>query len=473
MINSAESAGNKAQITSGFGLKGHTFIMFNFCIFSLLFSANHGTVVSLVALASTVNKDQSGLQNGVFYGTYTLSSLLFANLFVTKFGAKGAILLGMTTYCFYSLCFLIMHYLDESQVGLKTFLVVFSSTLSGVGAGGLWTAQASFFSESAKKHAAITGQTVEKVTGLYATVFPCFYLSMELLMRILSSVIKFEAPVNGTKQEKDAAENNKVMLFSIYSSVAVVCTILMLVLVTPMKTKVARVPIFEKITGMFMLMCKDPRVLLLAPYNFTFSFASSFLNEYLNANIVASSNVGWFGAGLVGSAIFASTFFGALIKRTGLTKVVPMLAGSFSFLGFILFMFIFTNEQLYNNFEYLVPIYVLFGVGRGIWESTMKAVFADYFGDLPQPAAAFASIPFQNGFAGAAGFIIFGNIKSDAAARDVGKYFVAAIGIAGIICYLIADQINRANKRGKAKADQASLLSSQGANGENGTFTKN
>merc|ERR1712086_230668 len=50
-------------------------------------------------------------------------------------------------------------------------------------------------------------------------------------------------------------------------------------------------------------------------------------------------------------------------------------------------------------------IYIVYGCGRAVWESTNKAVFAEFFPDDPQ--AAFANIVLQSGTASAAAFFIF------------------------------------------------------------------
>lgn len=56
---------------------------------SFCFSVNHGCVTALIAAASTVeSKYFSGVINGTLYSTYTLSSLLFANATLAKFGSK-------------------------------------------------------------------------------------------------------------------------------------------------------------------------------------------------------------------------------------------------------------------------------------------------------------------------------------------------------------------------------------------------
>jgi hypothetical protein len=58
-------------------------------LMSLCFSVNHGCVTALIAAASTLeSKEFSGVVTGTLYTTYTISSLLFANGTLAKFGSK-------------------------------------------------------------------------------------------------------------------------------------------------------------------------------------------------------------------------------------------------------------------------------------------------------------------------------------------------------------------------------------------------
>ena len=72
--------------------------------------------------------------------------------------------------------------------------------------------------------------------------------------------------------------------------------------------------------------------------------------------------------------------FGALTERGGVPKVVPMLAGSACFALVAAVFLVESDERIITQRPLLFGLYVVIGVGRGVWESTMKAVFADFFG---------------------------------------------------------------------------------------------
>lgn len=82
-------------------------VILNFLIMSFCFSANHGTVSALIAVASSVqSKHESGANTSTLYFCYTFSSMLLANLFITKLGSKWTICLGLSLYVLYSASFL-------------------------------------------------------------------------------------------------------------------------------------------------------------------------------------------------------------------------------------------------------------------------------------------------------------------------------------------------------------------------------
>merc|ERR1719160_447723 len=53
----------------------------------------------------------------------------------------------------------------------------------------------------------------------------------------------------------------------------------------------------------------------------------------------------------------------------------------------------------------LLWLYVVHGIGRGVWESTNKAVILDFFPD--KPMAAFANVIVSSGLASTIGFFMY------------------------------------------------------------------
>lgn len=107
----------------------------------------------------------------------------------------------------------------------------------------------------------------------------------------------------------------------------------------------------------------------------------------------------------------------------------------------------------------LIFVYMLHGVGRGIFESTNKAVIADFFGD--HAPAAFANVIWSSGGASALGFFMFPLLSGDATCKGT-KFeiaqsgslsnlcdFKAQVGICigmallGILCYFLALKLHK------------------------------
>ena len=75
-----------------------------------------------------------------------------------------------------------------------------ASLVGGIAAGFLWTAQGAYFARNAELYAEAGGRiwgaaagaeesTVERATGLFASIFAAFYLLWEVVMKLLSSIL--------------------------------------------------------------------------------------------------------------------------------------------------------------------------------------------------------------------------------------------------------------------------------------------
>eukprot|EP00038_Savillea_parva_P006476 m.164038 g.164038 ORF g.164038 m.164038 type:complete len:474 (+) comp12369_c0_seq1:96-1517(+) len=400
-------------------------LLVNFCFMSLCFSINHGCVTALIAAASTLeSKTFAGVINGTLYSTYTISSLLFANVTLAKFGSKWTIFIGLLFYCGYAGSFLVAHYTTGDA---RFAIAVIATAVSGVGGGLLWTAQASFFNSTAKQYCVLTGIPFERATSLMTALFVIFYLGCEVILKIALSL--------------PHVLEHKTVLFVVFTALSAggAAGMLLVRSVALPEDQVTRKPMCAKVVAATQIVAKEPKIGLLAPYNFTFSFGAAFINQYANSKILEPQEVGYFAALLVGSGFFFSTVFGFINERTSVPKAIPMLTGSLSFLFFALCFIVRTNDEIAANRPLIFFMYITFGLGRGVWESTMKAVFADYFGggyDENEKNAAFSHIPIQNGIMGATGFFLMAFADNP---RSFAPEFLATIAVVGIFSYVTAE----------------------------------
>ena len=71
------------------------------------------------------------------------------------------------------------------------------------------------------------------------------------------------------------------------------------------------------------------------------------------------------------------------------------------------------------------------GVGRGVWESTNKAVIADFF--PTQPGAAFANVIWSSGLASSVGYFMFGQASMTIRAGAKICLFWCVLGFVGYL----------------------------------------
>lgn len=187
------------------------------------------------------------------------------------------------------------------------------------------------------------------------------------------------------------------------------------------------------------LVSTDPALAFLIPFQIAFGFASSFVPYYILGTVIdKSSLLGPTYLGLL-SAIIVLTGTIIAIPLSMVTSVVgkPVVmtigALALSYTGFALLIF---SNQVLGTWTYILIYLIIFGIGRGIWENTNKAIIADLYVDSNQSTAAFAAITFFNGIAGAAGYFSF-----DSMTRLEMAELVMITALLSIPCYLISAHI--------------------------------
>lgn len=377
----------------------------NFCFMAILFSANHGTIVSCLSLATARLGAIGAWQSGILYLFYTASAVLGATYVVKKLGGRNGMITGMLLYCIYVGCFSVATAFPD----IERAAALTGAAFGGVGAGFLWVAQGSYFSEAAKRHAAAMGQDVSESTSYLAGIFAFIYLSFEVLLRLLSSALI-------TFLDWRA-------IFVIYTIIAVLTTASMVLVINyPIEDDSNdTTSVFYKVTAALQLLAKDPKMKYMIGLNAVFGFAGAFLNSYVNGQVVTaalddekSRYVGALSAWMALTAALLS-----LVTSRVAQKGAVLIIGAMSFF-FVAFPFVVQPDATQWNIVGLVVIYTLQGVGRASFESTLKATFADYF--AAEPAGAFSNIILQNGLAGAIGYILTFTLLCDSPSKYCVEY---------------------------------------------------
>lgn len=452
-------------------------LFFNFVVMALCFSVNHGTVGALINLSTALLGTGLGSINlGTLYVMYLLTALTLATAIIGTFGAKGGLLAGTGGYCMYVVSFALAaqvaaipptddeliadpkscaaagaampgpgpesgaswctytppdinrtetNYTHTDDPGhcecLATTLVktisVVGAAFGGIAAGFLWTAQGAYFARNAELYAEAGGRifgsdvkeevTTARATGLFSSIFAAFYLSFEVLMKLLSSVLP--GPVQ----------------LPFYALTAVISAAgLVAIRALPPAVPRAPKPWLQKIGTTSSLISNYRPIQWLAPTEMVFGFSAALMNSWVNGELVSCEKgcvgkeyIGYFGTLTAVTAALASSFAGWYTSQNegGLFRgKTPMMLGgngAFGVLGLLVLALPVTS--FYGSFALLIPLYFLQGLGRGIFESTNKAVIADYCpGDRSE--AGFASFVI---FSASASIIMFFIIPALKAAR--------------------------------------------------------
>jgi hypothetical protein len=302
----------------------------------------------------------------------------------------------MGLYCAYVGCFWVatgVENLDKQRA-----VAYVGAAVGGVGAGFLWTSQGAYFSKAAEDHAAHLLQPVSRSTSYLAGIFAFIYLSEELLLRVLSTIL--------------AGFLSWDFIFGLYTVIAVTATMAMpLVPRYPTdgddENDPTRSTVFYKVTAAGQLLWRDPKMKYMIGLNAVFGFASAFLNSYVNGEVVPvalndpdSKYVGMLSAGSSATAAVMSMVFGRLVPSNGGNGTILIL-GALCFFA-VVFPFLVQPDASKYGWTVLIMVYAFHGMGRATFEGTLKATFADYFSY--EKEGAFANIILQNGFASAIGY---------------------------------------------------------------------
>jgi MFS family permease len=368
------------------------------------------------------------------YATYSCSGLIGSTYVVKELGSRNAIMFGMTLYCIYILAFYFAVNVQSST--WIRFYVTIGALFGGWGAGFLWTAQGAYFTRAAQLHhgsimrsmntsagVSLIASSLESETSKLASIFAFIYLSSEVLLRAMSTLLLGVLHLSWSN------------LFGMYSVVAILSTVFMLaVLKLPEKDELTRSDalseeetepiastqveehhpdpqissVWYKATAAWQLLRQDRKMKYMIGLNAIFGLTSSFLTSYVNGTVVRSvlgtdTFVGILTAWVSCVAAACSLLFGS-IATTSERKGNVLIVGAICFMSVAAVFILFPDVSHQWTWMALAAIYTLHGIGRSTFEGTLKATFADYFGY--EKEGAFANIILQNGLFSALGFTL-------------------------------------------------------------------
>jgi MFS family permease len=391
-----------------------------FKMMTLCFGIVFGAVTTPIVYASSVLQPEIGnAANAILFMVTMLTSLFVAPIVDSSAGPKWGLILAFIAYSLYVICFAaaalscgcVAATRDICRVGgiMQWSWAIGGSILGGVGSGVLWPCQGSYFTAIVERvtkarlqHKTDDGPehiVASRVTSELSSSFAAGFLMLECTAKACFTLMQRYLHLRAG------------VAFFMYGAAAILATLCFFFSEdVRCEAKPAHgIPVREthfKKAWQTVRLWKDPLIWLLMFTNMTFGISVSWMNGYVNSTLLAeaSSNtdlIGFLGAGICLVAAGSSKIFGCFGKRYGKYPVV--------LLGSICFFLIGSLSCVGSpggNWGYGVFVfYVLQGLGRGVYESTNKGIFADLF-QGPDALGAFANAMVQQTIAAAIGFCL-------------------------------------------------------------------
>lgn len=437
----------------------------NFLLMATVFSTNHGTVTALIGLATTnLDPDTGNLQSALLYTCYTLTALFAATTIITWCGDRVAIIAGLWGYVAYTASFIVA----DQFPSITTSAACIGGCIGGVASGFLWTAQFSYFGKNAALYAQALQRErhgtdaspadVDLAVSQFASWFALLYLSLEVLFKLLQSFIG-----NSTGQLSAGWVQGKDMIYVINTccaAVAAACCFLIADLDIQLGQPVQLqepIGLLREVLSATKLFMKDPKMPLMCGMNCVFGFSMSYMNGYVTGIVVpfyienGKSYSGYLlalSATVAGMVTLPSSFgyFADLRSKRYLMVFAPV---SFAVVVGLPLCLGFGNVAGSSGWG-LVVLFVLQGLGRGVWESTNKAIFLDYFAH--DKVGAGAQIIIQNGGATAVAFFLSAYsparptahdcvTRGECPAYDLEAWAIMVFSVVAVVGFLVASTL--------------------------------
>eukprot|EP00928_Gymnodinium_smaydae_P022645 TRINITY_DN18956_c0_g1_i1.p1 TRINITY_DN18956_c0_g1~~TRINITY_DN18956_c0_g1_i1.p1 ORF type:complete len:450 (-),score=43.41 TRINITY_DN18956_c0_g1_i1:29-1378(-) len=436
----------------------------NFDRMAIAFALCQATVTTPIGFATSLLDPTVGrIGTGGLYLATIFSSLLMGAPVVTALGAKISLVIAMSCSTTYAMLFALATLQAKGSIEQWVAYLV-GAVLSGCGSGILWTAQGVFLTDSSALIAASedhpeagTQKQREAVTAVLGGSFASKLLVVEILVKLSASLLqgsflqwKLTKPLLGL--------STMFFLFASIAAAMVVATALLVVVPTKRDSpaKSARRGCGDGVMAAFRLW-PDVKIWCLAFTNLTFGFCAGYMNGFVNGSFTTPNPT--LGPGSLGTllaltclvASIASKLFGSLSKKVGKRIVICIGAACFATIPISVLLFTPSEANGYWGAS-LVALYVLQGMGRAVYESTNKAVFADFFPGA-QSAGAYANCMMQNSFAFFVSFILQSVLSSSH--KSYLAWIVLALAVATAPGFEFA--LNR-QKREQQASGRASLL---------------
>lgn len=373
----------------------------NFHWFSSWFALHHGFVSTPLVVATTALPGAAGYSGNALLNAFSVTSaFLFSAPTIGCLGLKRSLVVAMSLYCCFTGLFAVAVFCSDKASALAYALYCLGAVFGGTAAGIGWTAQGAYFSRTVNLVASeVPGAgNRAKVSASLSATFAVWYLGMEVVSKLVWALLDYLGITHW-------------LIAAIFTCMGAGAAIAMS-LVRDLEEQPDGLPQENWLTKV-RATCSlwgDPVIHLLAGVNVTFGFTAAYMNGYVNQEYTApqlgTGAVTMLAAMTPASAAVFSYAFGIAAGRFG--KGCIVMIGATCFMLIPLLAYLAPFEQWGKG---LVFLYLLMGAGRGVYESTNKGVFADFF---PRDSVgAFANCMLQSTSALAISFFLGGILTSN------------------------------------------------------------
>lgn len=438
-------------------------------LMSVAVGINHAAVTTPIGYASTVLEPKIGdYANAILFGTSICYSLFGAPLTMMCLGPKRGLILGMSAYTAYVFCFAaacmacrVQVFSEEQcEVGgpVQWGWATVGSLLGGIGAGLLWPCQGALFAHLSQAMSSIRADVSQtrgaealqdaaaRDTSELSSTFAVIFLSFEFVQKALFSMLQ-------------SLGMPAYLVFEIYGGLALLATLMfatyfrirsMVFLVRQVSYSFEdgrdqKIPLSTDLVDVLKLWL-DPKLPLLMFTNLTFGLSAAWVNGYVNATFLAEAVsskhlIGALGALTAVVAAICSKACGVLASKYGKTPVIFFGAGCFFLIG-ALSQITWPHGKGPGGWGLgILLFYLLQGCGRGVYESTNKGLFADFFpGERAIPA--FTNVMVQSSLSAAISFMLL-----DANQIQLSLYGLLLCAALTFPCLVIATRLQRREQK--------------------------
>jgi hypothetical protein len=400
--------------------------------FALIASLNHALSYVVTSYATSLLSSQlAGIILGLTWSLNSVSGLVVATPTVRRLGFKTSMIISLWGY---TIQIATLYWAVKSpDVTVAWVVAIVGNVIAGITSAIWWTAQGVYFEH-------VCGSIDELLTDWR-------------LEDPATSIATIRADLSAhwtiVYQSADIVVFLSLSIFPILNVISIDGVVFALVVLGVLTSLMGHsfetvsiseadlnTHIWESIVAVPKQYRDDCRVSLLAPFVFGFGITTAMFAFYVNSSTISdSSNLGTVTLGFLEAFSYfiavISAYPYAYIARTfkrGQDWVVQF--GSLSFLLCGLLLLTMTNNEL-ATWQFILLSKCLYGLGRGVFEGSCRAVYAEAFkgGDL---STAFSGQTLSAGLSGGICFFIFGYFS---------RYAIGSItvvnGLVAISCYFV------------------------------------